>query len=114
MTRHHRARHNPSWVSLQTALASSPAWRQQTHIHAGRGSWRMAWRETAMRWQELLAYCLAKPGAWQDEPWEGDVVVKIGSKIFAFFGSAQASAGGLKCGVSPGGGKERPVGLPRG
>ena len=40
-----------------------------------------------MTWAELLAYCLAKPGAWQDEPWEGDVVVKVGPKIFAFFGS---------------------------
>ena len=53
-----------------------------------------------MRWQELLAYCLAKPGAWQDEPWEGDVVVKVSGKIFAFFGSAPASAVGLKCGAS--------------
>jgi len=44
---------------------------------------------------ELLAYCLAKPGAWPDEPWEGDVVVKVGSKIFAFLG--QGSAVGLKC-----------------
>lgn len=35
--------------------------------------------------EELLAYCLAKPGAWQDEPWEGDVVVKAGPKIFAFW-----------------------------
>ena len=25
-----------------------------------------------MTWDDLLAYCLAKPGAWQDEPWEGD------------------------------------------
>jgi predicted DNA-binding protein (MmcQ/YjbR family) len=49
-----------------------------------------------MTWQELLAYCLAKPGAWQDEPWEGDVVVKVGPKIFAFLGS-EASVG-LKCG----------------
>jgi len=23
-------------------------------------------------WDELAAYCLAKPGAWPDEPWEGD------------------------------------------
>jgi len=50
--------------------------------------------------QELLAYCLAKPGAWQDEPWEDDVVVKVGSKIFAFFGSAPGSTVGLKCGAN--------------
>jgi predicted DNA-binding protein (MmcQ/YjbR family) len=49
-----------------------------------------------MTWQELLAHCLAKPGAWQDEPWEGDVVVKVGPKIFAFLGSGTAV--GLKCG----------------
>jgi predicted DNA-binding protein (MmcQ/YjbR family) len=65
---------------------------------------------------ELLAYCLAKPGARQDEPWEGDLVVKVGGKIFAFLGSeagpeseAETQAGsqpesqagvavGLKCG----------------
>jgi predicted DNA-binding protein (MmcQ/YjbR family) len=50
--------------------------------------------------QELLAYCLAKPGAWQDEPWEDDVVVKVGSKIFAFLGSGPSSAVGLKCGAT--------------
>ncbi|MFF0541904.1 MmcQ/YjbR family DNA-binding protein [Nocardia thailandica] len=46
---------------------------------------------------ELLAYCLAKPGARQDEPWEGDVVAKVGDKIFAFLGSGTAI--GLKCGA---------------
>ncbi|MGH3406212.1 MAG: MmcQ/YjbR family DNA-binding protein [Streptosporangiaceae bacterium] len=67
-----------------------------------------------MSWEELLAYCLAKPGAWPDEPWEGDVVVKVASKIFAFLGSEPVSVPqatpqvtpqltpqvGLKCGTS--------------
>ncbi len=46
----------------------------------------------------LLTYCLAKPGAWQDEPWEGDVVVKVGPKIFAFVGDGTSV--GLKCGAT--------------
>ncbi len=50
-----------------------------------------------MTGDDLLAYCLAKPGAWLDEPWEGDVVAKVGDKIFAFFGSGVGSVG-LKCG----------------
>jgi predicted DNA-binding protein (MmcQ/YjbR family) len=45
---------------------------------------------------ELLTYCLSKPGAWQDEPWEGDVVVKVAAKIFAFLGSGTSV--GVKCG----------------
>ena len=46
---------------------------------------------------EALAYCLAKPGAWLDTPWEGDVVVKVGPKIFAFVGSPGGDTVGLKC-----------------
>ncbi len=46
---------------------------------------------------EVLAYCLAKPGAWRDEPWEGDVVAKVGTKIFAFTGRDEV---GLKLGRS--------------
>lgn len=49
-----------------------------------------------MTGDRLLDYCLAKPGAWQDEPWEGDVVAKVGPKIFAFFGD---DAVGVKCGA---------------
>ncbi len=48
-----------------------------------------------MTFEEALDYCLAKPGAWEDEPWEGHVVAKVGAKIFAFLGD---SAVGLKCG----------------
>ena len=46
---------------------------------------------------ELRDYCLAKPGAWLDQPWEGDHVAKVGSKIFAFLGSDSV---GLKCGAN--------------
>ncbi len=45
---------------------------------------------------ELLDYCLGKPGAWRDEPWENDVVVKVGSKIFVFLGGGGSI--GVKCG----------------
>jgi predicted DNA-binding protein (MmcQ/YjbR family) len=51
-----------------------------------------------MTWDDLLAYCLAKPGAWQDEPWEGDAVAKVGKKIFAFLGAESAPSVGVKCG----------------
>jgi predicted DNA-binding protein (MmcQ/YjbR family) len=46
---------------------------------------------------ELKRYCLAKPGAWEDQPWEGDTVAKVGSKIFAFLGRDTV---GLKCGAN--------------
>ena len=47
---------------------------------------------------KLITYCLAKPGAWQDEPWDEDVVAKVGTKIFAFLGSDGGSSVGVKCG----------------
>ena len=50
---------------------------------------------------ELLAYCLAKPGAWPDEPWGDGVVAKVGAKIFVFLGADSAPlAVGLKCGAT--------------
>ena len=51
---------------------------------------------TRLSGDEVLAHCLGKPGAWQDEPWEGDVVAKVSDKIFAFLGSGDSV--GLKCG----------------
>lgn len=47
--------------------------------------------------EELRAYCLHKPGAWPDEPWEGDGVAKVGPKIFAFLGTGTV---GVKCGAT--------------
>lgn len=52
-----------------------------------------------MKREEALAHCMAKPGAWLDEPWEGDQVVKVGSKVFAFLGGPDATDVGVKCGA---------------
>jgi predicted DNA-binding protein (MmcQ/YjbR family) len=49
----------------------------------------------AVNHDELVAYCMAKPGATPDEPWEGDLVAKVGGKIFAFLGGGGL---GVKCG----------------
>lgn len=48
-----------------------------------------------MEHAELVAYCLAKPGAVPDRPWENDLVAKVGGKIFAFLGG---NGVGVKCG----------------
>lgn len=57
-----------------------------------------------MTWDELLDYCLAKPGAWPDDPWGDGAVAKVGQKIFAFLGTAgpggEARGVGLKCGAT--------------
>lgn len=49
----------------------------------------------------LHAHALAKPGAWPDEPWDGDLVAKVGpgerGKIFAFLGTTTL---GVKCGLT--------------
>jgi predicted DNA-binding protein (MmcQ/YjbR family) len=36
---------------------------------------------------DLETFALGLPGAFRDMPWEGDVVAKVGTKIFVFFGS---------------------------
>jgi predicted DNA-binding protein (MmcQ/YjbR family) len=49
----------------------------------------------------MREYALGKPGAWADQPWEGDHVAKVGptgsGKIFAFLGEDTL---GVKCGAT--------------
>jgi predicted DNA-binding protein (MmcQ/YjbR family) len=47
-----------------------------------------------MKRADLIAHCMAKPGAVPDDPW-GDPVAKVGGKIFAFLGEGSL---GVKCG----------------
>lgn len=44
---------------------------------------------------DLVRYALTFPGAYIDHPW-GEIVVKAGKKIFAFFSSAEYNAGRLR------------------
>lgn len=50
----------------------------------------------------LEAYALNFPGAFRDMPWEGDVVAKVGPKIFVFFGSGEAPTISVKLPESAG------------
>jgi predicted DNA-binding protein (MmcQ/YjbR family) len=55
----------------------------------------MRFTVTMLTRDALLQHCLALPGAWPDEPWEGDTVAKVGDKIFAFLGEESV---GVKAG----------------
>ena len=49
-----------------------------------------------MEREELVAHCLAKPGAEETYPWgDVDLVAKVGGKAFAFVGPTTV---GVKCG----------------
>ncbi|MGO9198196.1 MAG: MmcQ/YjbR family DNA-binding protein [Acidimicrobiales bacterium] len=42
--------------------------------------------------EDLLAYALTFPEAWEDNPW-GETVVKVGKKVFAFLGGPDDPGG---------------------
>src|SRR4051794_4080618 len=51
-----------------------------------------------MERDELVAYCLGKPGADETYPWgEAELVAKVGGKAFAFIGLDGGTVG-VKCG----------------
>src|SRR4051794_41896226 len=78
-----------------------------------------------MERDELVAYCLGKPGADETYPWgEAELVAKVGGKAFAFIGLDGGTVG-VKCGRDaaeaaewrgrhPGGGAARPYNGPPG
>ena len=50
-----------------------------------------------MNREAVLARALSMPGAWADQPWHDDTVVKVGSRIFAFLGADGGSTVVLRC-----------------
>lgn len=44
----------------------------------------------------LTSHALAKPEAWQDQPWEEDRVAKVRKKIFVFLPSDDSGSLGVK------------------
>jgi predicted DNA-binding protein (MmcQ/YjbR family) len=45
---------------------------------------------------DYLRFALDFPEAWQDMPWDGDVVAKVAKKIFVFFGTGEDPSVGVK------------------
>jgi predicted DNA-binding protein (MmcQ/YjbR family) len=43
----------------------------------------------------LLDHALSYPGAYEDHPWEDDLVTKVNKKIFVFFGSPAKDSVGI-------------------
>jgi predicted DNA-binding protein (MmcQ/YjbR family) len=43
---------------------------------------------------ELIAFASKMPGAWEDHPWD-HTVLKVGKKVFVFFGGAASPPGEL-------------------
>lgn len=52
--------------------------------------------------EALAAHALGLPEAWQDFPWEGDRVAKVGKKIFAFLATDDRGSLGVKLPQSAG------------
>jgi predicted DNA-binding protein (MmcQ/YjbR family) len=50
----------------------------------------------ASRRDTLLKFALGLPEAWEDTPWEDDLVVKAAKKIFVFLGGPDAGAISVK------------------
>lgn len=50
-----------------------------------------------MNADDVAGHALGKPGARADEPWEGELVAKVGEKIFCFLGGETI---GVKCGAT--------------
>lgn len=44
-------------------------------------------KQAATARQAAIDLALTYPEAWQDEPWEGDIVVKVRKKVFVFAGA---------------------------
>jgi predicted DNA-binding protein (MmcQ/YjbR family) len=45
--------------------------------------------------RRILRFALGLPAAWEDQPWEEDVVAKVDKKIFVFLGAEDSEEPGM-------------------
>jgi predicted DNA-binding protein (MmcQ/YjbR family) len=43
--------------------------------------------------EQLRTFAFGLPEAWEDTPWAGDLVAKVGKKVFVFFGEGESDDG---------------------
>jgi predicted DNA-binding protein (MmcQ/YjbR family) len=73
-------------------------WWRTTACRATICRWSPTREEPLVDRDELVAYCLGKPGAEETYPWgEAELVAKVGGKAFAFIG-LEGGTVGVKCG----------------
>ncbi len=74
---------------MTTRLRSGPC---STSIAVRESRHRRVALPDSQRARDLREYCLSFAGAWEDYPW-GDVVYKVGKKLFAMLGVTGELAG---------------------
>ncbi len=74
---------SPAKSAKAKSAKKQPAKRPDSKAHAAPSSASRPRRSPYV--EEIIAHALALPEAWEDHPW-GEIVAKVGKKVFVFFG----------------------------